>query len=289
MKKINYQMSYYNLFIFLIVGFLVSSCTKIEDLNYDTRCDKAKLLQLINKNLVIILFDYNSKLPTYGTSVDSSIADVILKIHKNKFLSSFGSLFNLQDITTDSLLNTEIQKIKFYNQQSIMKVILSNNADGSIIITNNYGYKMSSGPLIPSLIKRGLEAISSKQTKPARDFLFGPSNVGHYIFASNIYITDKQGNKVWNFHGKVSALPEPFRMFKNPKVFISDEFLNDFMGFDPSQKTIIRAIALIADQYLKYTNWLVTQDIKGSAGKSYFLDYPKEKRDKHIRVYPVSK
>ena len=275
--------------VVFLMATIVSGCVKEKEneLSYDTHCNKEKLLNLKGKTLAIILFDFNGNLLKYSTPLKPSTAKIVMDIQKEQLLSQFWPIFKLKDISDNSeILKNNKPTIK--EPEVIGKIIKEVNADGGLLITNIYGYKMSSGPLLLAILQALLEKIAPEQFKDMLDFMFGPSSVDSYEFASNTYIVDKDGKVVWNFYGKVSSTPEPFKIFEKPIEFLSDRGVTDFMGMDPSDQAIVKALSIISGQYIKYQTWLILRDFEGNQNKNYLNDYPENKRNKYIVVYPAS-
>ncbi len=232
---------------------------------FDTHSDRQKLSELKGKKLVLILFEYNNSRIERIVGVEGvgdSTSQIILDYQKKKFLSEFESLFKIEDISNNSQILNE--------QNSISEILQMTDADGGILITNDYGYRMS-GNLLQTLWEMILPWF-----KHTLRVMF-QSNVEDYYLASNTYIIDKEGKVIWNFYGKISASPEV--------EFTITEIVEGTIGGDPSEQKIIKAMIPITGHYTEYIRWLVETDINGGINKSY-NDYPK--RNNRILLKPAS-
>ena len=259
--------------IVFIFTISVGGCTDVEELQYDTNCNQQKLVELKGKTLVIISNEYNDKLIQYGDTLEPSIAQIIADNHKYKLMDEFNSLFHMRDVSSNfSMLKG--RGLSTYNPKFIIEFLQDVNADGAILITNSYGYKLSS-----SLIQGILEAVLPKDWVRT---MFGSSNVEMYLFASNMYIVNKEGSIIWNFYGKAYALPEASELLN------LEEFGRSFAGLDPSTQRLVKAFIPLTNHFTEYIRWLVEADINESQNKNYYTDFPEEKKEKRINVYPAS-
>lgn len=235
--------------------------TYMDKVPYDTHCNQQKLSELKGKKMALI-FLYNNSQIMASEDLGPSTSHIVLDYQKNKFLSEFDSLFKIEDVSDNSQVLKECS--------SIREILQKIDADGGILVTNDYGYKMSSNLL---------QGIWEKILPWFKDFIrvmFG-SNVEYYDFASNTYIVDKEGKVVWNFYGKISASPE--------RKLTIGEIAEGVAGGDPSEKKVIKAMIPITNHYTEYMRWLVEADLNGTLNKSYY-DYPK--RGGRISIFPAS-
>lgn len=258
--------------VFISVMF-AGGCVNVGELQYNTNCDQQELIELKGKTLVVLSNEYSDELIEYGDTLEHSVAQIIADNQKAKLLTEFSSLFHMKDVSSNlSVLKGWRPSID--NPRLIVEILQDTDADGAILITNSYGYKLSS-----SLLQGILEAILPKDWVRT---MFGPSTVETYFFASNTYIVNREGTIIWNFYGKASALPKVSEFFK------LEEFARGFIGLDPSEQRLVQAIVPLANHFTEYIRWLVQADIDKSPNKNYYTDYPAEKKDKCIGVYPAS-
>lgn len=256
----------------LILTLFTAGCVDTGKLQYNTNCDQQKLIELEDKTLVILSYEYD-ELILGADHLEPSVAQIVADHQKAKFLSEFGSLFKVKDVSNNfSVLKG--RKPSIDNPELVSEILQEIDADGGILITNAYGYGMGG-----SVLQKILEAILPKKWVRV---VFGPSIIEGYYFASNTYIVDKEGNTIWNFYGKVSSSPKVLESVK------PEEFARSVIGLDPSQQRLVKAMMSITDHYTEYIKWLMQADIDKSPNKNYFTDYPEEKRDRYIGVYPAS-
>jgi len=228
--------------------------------------------ELQSRTLAILSYGYTDQLLSDTDHLDSSAASIVAEHQKAKFASEFSSLFKITDVSNNpSVLKGRMPRID--NPELMSEILQEVGADGGILIASDYGYGMS-GNLLQAIAEKVLPWF-----KGLVRTMFG-SNVEGYYFASNTYIVDKEGKVVWNFYGKASASPNV--------EFTIGGLAEAYAGGDPAQQKAVGAMVPITDHYVEYLTWLVQADIGNSSNKNYFTDYPKEKRDKHINVYPAS-
>jgi len=258
-----------------------------EQVVVDTHLDRARLQDLRNKKLLLVGV-LDAELPEYGDQVDPSTGKLILSDHSTKLIARLESFFEIQEVSPKSLTDSEIEKLRTHDASAIARMAKRENAEGVIVLRAAYGYRMQAGSVLGGIAQKLAEEVS-EEAETAAKMAFGPSNVECYVFGSDTCIADAQGKIAWEFHGKVTALPQPFQAFTDPAEFFSDEFISDFAGLDPSARTISRAMCLIVNEYLAYNEWLLVQDFEGKKAKNFSEDYPEEKKtNKHIVIEPAS-
>lgn len=237
--------------IVVLIVVMLSGCS-VKKIQYDTICNQQKLLDLKGKKLVILSFEYrDSPLADYET-LEPAVAQKIVDAQKTKFMSEFGSLFDIEDVSTDFSLLRD-RKPSIDNPHLVSEILQELDADGGILITNAYGYELTPG-----------------------------DTVQFFFFASDTYIMDKEGNVVWNFYGKAGASPGFLETIK------PGEMIRSVFGQPPSDQRLIQAMGAISDIYTEYIRWLVEADIDNLPNKNYFIDYPEERRNDDICIFPAS-
>jgi len=195
------------------------------------------------------------------------VYEYILKDENGK-LNIYSS--PIRDVSNNHLV-LKGRKPNINNPEVIGEILQELDADGGIIVTNTYGYKMSTP--VPEEIPEPLNGFVK--------FIVGPSSVEYYCFASDTYIVDEEGNIIWNFYGKVAMLPKVLDFIK------PEEFTRMFIGLDPSEQNLVKAMIIITDHYTDYLMWLIQKDIDNSPNKNYFTYYHKEKKNGYPEVYPA--
>lgn len=273
--------------IFILLTISTAGCANVKELQYNTNCNREKLLELKGNALAILSYEYDDELLVSGEPVELSGAQIAADNQKAKLLSEFDSLFEIRDVSTN-LSVLKGRKLSIDNPQLIREILRDIDADGGILITNAYGYEMGgAGGILDRVLEKYIEPILPEEGLFRRlfEFMLGPTEVESYFFASNTFIVDKEGNTIWNFHGKVYAIPAPSEILE---AFKPNEFARGIFGLDPSQQRLVKAMTLISNHYTGYIRWLVQADLDGMPDKNYFTGYPKEKITPYISVYPAS-
>lgn len=272
---------------FVLIAILTAGCSNVEELQYNTNCDEQKLLELEGRTLAILSYEYDDALLVSGEPLEPSIAQIVADHQKAEFLSEFDSLFKIKGVSNDpSVLKG--RELSIDNPQLIREILRDVDADGGILVTNAYGYKMTgTGGILDEAVDEYIGSILPEEGLFRRlfEFMLGPTKVEAYFLASNTFIVDKEGETIWNFYGKVYAMPAPSEIVK---AFKPKEFVRGLFGLDPSQQRLAKAMMPISSYYTRYIRWLVQADLDGAPNKNYFTSYPKEKITQYISVYPAS-
>jgi hypothetical protein len=257
--------------LFICITFLVSCSDEIK-YNYDTLVDYEKLTNLQGKKLVLLSYSHNEAAFVNSDTLDSSFADIVNDKLKARVIEKYNSLFKVVDLTGAS----KSEPARNYLPNDMHRVIKENGANGGIIVINAFGYKMK-GP--SGVLWALLETLVPKDHKKSYRAVLGHSEVERYYFASKMYILDSDGNIVWNFAGKTSVYPSV--------DFNLNELLRSFGGMDPSSQKVANVMLETGAYYSDFNMWLIKQDFAKSLRKDYFSDYPEEKRNNLISVYPA--
>jgi hypothetical protein len=101
-------------------------------------------------------------------------------------------------------------------------------------------------------------------------------------FASNTRLVDRDGRAVWRFYGKAWALQGV------AKSLSAGEIMRNVVGAEALPAAFPEQMATISDAYVSYLGWVLERDLKGEAGRNYFVDYPSDRRNKNIGIYPAA-
>ncbi len=269
------QLRYFALTLTLIwIVYLVGCASSIQ---YDSQCERAALLQLQGKKVLLLQFDHANNMIVGDSSLDASASNVVADAQKAELLKLFGQAFNMKDVSAQyrSIPNGAGQ----INPSDFARRVLQNlNADGGLIVTNSYAYQMASGSIKDIFVVSVLKRILPDQWIGS---LIGTSQIQAYDFASNAVLYNRQGKVVWSFYGKASAMP------KLAQLFAPTTIMRSAAGLDPSSQNLAKAIYYVSEKYMEYLYWAMQQDLIGSGKKNYFTDYPADRKDGYISIFPA--
>lgn len=253
---------------------LLSGCAS--SIKYDSQADPETLRALRGKTVVLLAFDSTHNQLVDATPLDLEVTKAVAAQHKTDFVQEFQPLFSLRDVSPEVATGSSdpADDPATFARQALQRV----NADAGFIVTNSYAYEMASGSVKDSVIESFLKKVLPESWVGP---IVGPSQIQSYDFASNVTLYDRTGKVIWSFYGKAGATPRFSQMFK------PGDFARSVAGLDPSAQNLAGAMAGIGKSYSHYVSWMVQRDIDKSP-KNYFLDYPSDKRDDHLGVFPAS-
>jgi hypothetical protein len=111
---------------------------------------------------------------------------------------------------------------------------------------------------------------------------FSDDNGTQFFYASNTHLVDAEGQVVWNFYGKewgLQGLGEGLGVGEVLRKTIDDDTVPSGFG---------RTMIAMTQNYVPFLRWLMEADMDGNPKKNYFVDYPKEKRNKDLLLYPAT-
>ncbi|MCA9950034.1 MAG: hypothetical protein KDE48_10335 [Anaerolineales bacterium] len=266
--------SYFIIFLsFLTIGCLRNTT---EELEYSTSSLPESLAALQNGQVALLVFDYDERLLLSGEVLNHEDAQPFIDIHKENLLLAFEPIFNLVDMT--EIIQQHDSALTVDNPQLLRELLQEIEADGGILVTSAYGFKGE---------YNAAEEVGESLAEPLLDedapnldeipFLNEPTEeLFHYHFVSNVSIIDQDGQVIWAFYGKVSALPSTSDYIKSLGT--------RFVGLNPTLKEMAGIMPVISEQYAQYNRWLIETDINGLSNRNYFTDYPDKSR---ILIYPA--
>jgi len=272
---------------FAAVVIVASSCSKVEELPYETTHEHEALESLLGQKLVLISFNYEQNM-IVGDAADSSIGTTIANNHKEYFISAFEPYFEITYATSEGSLQ-ENGPPAVSEIDSIQEIITSTTTDGAILVTNSYGYELSSGdPILleaaSNVVETILETVVSKKAADWFQSLSGPSFVIHYYLVSDTSIVNRNGEVIWRFFGKAAVSPPPLSGTVGEKL---ESFTRSLAGTDPTEQELKRAMDGIYEPFTDYLVWVLESDIEESTSINYFTDYPAYDEKSPVTIFPA--
>ena len=200
------------------------------------------------------------------------------------FVTKFTPYFEVFDATSGGY---DIEKglLAINDTKSIQNIVSKTDADGGIIVTNSYGYELSwdESFFAGDLVQNALETVISKKAADWFQSLSGPSTVLSYDLVSDSSIVNQNGEVIWRFCGKASAMPSPLSGTANENL---EEFTAEHKVVQvPDQEQT--ALEKIYQFYVEYLAWVLESDFKGSPSPNYFTDYPAYDKKSNVTIFPA--
>jgi hypothetical protein len=260
---------------FMSLALAAAGCTS--KLEYDSHPDTEGLRALRGRRVLILQFDYKDDVLVGAEPLDRSLGDTVTSLQKDSFMRHFGSLFALEDVSR-KVAEHYGKTADFGGPELARRVQRDFGGDGGFVITTAYAYEMAGGSLKERLEDEGLKKVLPEK---AVKVLRGPSQVEQYDFASKAVLLNSEGRVVWSFFGKAMAMPTFSTLFQ-PR-----EFARSVAGLDPSAQGLAVKMGQMSDEYTQYLSWLMQRDLAGVLSKNYFQDYPADRRNKYLSVFPA--
>lgn len=261
----------------LVVSSLLVWVGCTSKLKYDSHPDAEGIRALKGRPVLILQFDYKDDILVDAEPLDGSLGDKVAEQQKASFMSQFRSFFELNDVSA-SVARRYGTSAEFGDPALAARALREFGGDGGFLITTAYAYEMATG----SAKDAARDAVLNKALpRKAVGVLTGPSQVQSYDFASKAMLVNSEGHVVWSFYGKASTMPTFSSMFNPP------EFARSVAGLDPSAQNLALKMAEIGDGYNRYLSWMMQQDLNGVGAKNYFSDYPSDRRNKYLSIFPA--
>jgi len=271
----------------VVMALLTVGCSQVEELPYKTTCDQEELQSLRGRKLILIRFDYEENM-LVGDTAEPSVGGSIAQDQKDYFMTAFKTYFEIVDATGGEDL-TEGGPPVIEDVMGIQGILNDAYADGAILVTNGYGYELSSGdPLLVEAASNVVEAILEEViSEKAADWfqgLSGPSFIVHYYLVSDTIIVNRSGEVVWRFFGKATASPPPLSGTVGEEL---ETFTRSLAGGDPTSQELDRAMDGMHEPYIDYLLWVLESDLEESTAINYFTDYPVYDDRGPVAVFPA--
>lgn len=260
---------------FALCIFVASGCTS--NLEYDTHADDEQLRALKDRPVLILQFDYKDDVLLDLEPLGASLGNRIAEQQKASLITRFESSLALKDVSKDVAARYG-NGAAFDDTAFVRRVLEEGGGDGGLVITVAYAYKMATGSLKDELVAQSLKKVLPKD---AVGVITGPSQVASYAFASKAILLNKAGRVVWSFYGKAFAMPTFSTMFR------PTEFARSVAGLDPSEQNLALMLNQMSDGYDEFLAWMMQQDMNSVRQKNYFRDYPDERRNKYLSIFPA--
>jgi hypothetical protein len=259
----------------LIATALSVGCSS--SIKYDSHCKLEALRQLKGKSVVLIQFDNAGDTIVGATPLEAPVAKAVAEAQRAEFLRVFKSTFNLSDASVR--VASVYGKVPQQDPVGFVKRVLRDlRADGGFIVSSSYAYKMNGGSIKDHFVDAFLRQIlPDKWVGP----LTGPSQIESYDFASRTVLYNRQGQVVWSFYGKASAMPKLTQMLTPTQI------LRSAAGLDPSSQNLAAAIVHVSEKHEQFLYWMMQEDLAGVGSKNYFRDYPSDQKDRYIVIFPA--
>lgn len=271
--------------VLLVVAtvLLVSGCSGVADLSYETTADHDALAALHGGKLALIRFDADGVL-LRAEPIDEDIAEAIGDEHKAAFIEEMAAHFDIVDLTDEDITDATVD-----DPARIRAILDEIDADGAVIVRNGYGYELTQGgPIVDEAAEDVAEdTLGSIFGKKAGDWLqslTGPTVVTFYYLASDTAIVDEQGEVVWQFYGKAAGRPG---LLSGSAGEEAETFVRSFAGGNPTQNELSRAIRGLYAPYSAYLSWMLEQELEESENLNYFTDYPSDVKRNRLAIYPA--
>ncbi|MBN1121580.1 MAG: hypothetical protein JXJ17_10910 [Anaerolineae bacterium] len=272
----------------LLIIAVTAGCSHVEDLPYETICDRDALADLHGSELVLIRFDPEGVLMR-AELVDEELATTIGEEHKTAFIEAMAEHFDIVDMTDEDIV-PEGDIPSPDDLESIQAILDELGADGAVLVLNGYGYEMNQGGAIldeaaEDAAQDTLETILGEKAGDHLQSLTGPTFVSNYYLASDTMIVNRQGEVVWEFNGKAGLMPRPLSGSVGEEA---ETFARTMVGGDPTEGELTRAISLLYEHYSAYLSWILDRELEESSAINYFVDYPNNQEKDGITVFPAS-
>lgn len=251
-----------------------SESEKLKSYKYDTQVKYEELEKLKGKKLVLITYNHNSNALHGIDNLDHNLSEIVTKKLESQLEQQYAPLFILTSLPSNNKKN-RLNIIDPHNAKVISELIKGASAEGGVITTNAYGYKMKGAS---GILWAGIESVVPEEHKKSYRAVLSHSEVARYYFASVTYIFNAEGEMLWNFSGVASVYPSP--------DFDLAEIGRSLVGADPSGQKVANEMIKAGNYYNDFSNWLLIKDLDKSNKKNYFSDYPEELKDNKIALYP---
>ena len=259
-----------------VLLILVAAAGCRSKLKYDSHSRPEQLRSLIGKRILLLQFRYKGDVLADAEPLGASLSDLVAEQHKNLFKAEFGSLFPLQDVS-DNISERYGKSTVLSDPVLVRRILQEFGGDAGFVVESDYAYEMAGGSIKDEVRDAALKQVLSKK---AVGVLAGPSQIHSYDLASKATLFDREGNVVWTFFGKASALPT-FSTLLQPA-----EFMRSVAGLDPSAQNLAFKMAQVCREYTIYLRWMMEQDLAGSQATNYFSDY-ENGNSKAVSVFPA--
>src|SRR5438477_5941015 len=225
----------------LLIVVAAASCRS--KLKYDSHSRPEQLHSLNGKRILLLQFRYKSGVLADAEPLEASLGDLVAEQHRKLFKVQFESIFRLQDVS-DKISEQYGKGTELSDPVLVRRVLQEFGGDAGFVVENAYAYEMAGGSLTDEVRDVALKQVLSKK---AVGVLAGPSQIRSYDLASKATLFDSEGNVVWTFFGKASALPT-FSTLLQPT-----EFMRSVAGLDPSAQNLTFKMSQICHEYTVYT------------------------------------
>lgn len=264
----------------LVCAFSIVGCN-VDELPYETACNHDELEALSGQQIVLVPFEYEPLMLAADT-LDAETAATIRDSHQAYFSNLFGEYFDIVEVTEPGQWLAD-------GGAELAQIIAATDADGAILVTNSYGYDLSSGDSIlgeaaGDAVEGVLGSLVSEKAGTWFQGLSGPTFISDFYLASDTQVVNRDGEVVWRFSGKALGHPAPLSGTVGEEL---ETLARSTVGGDPTAGELERGMEDLYRPYTDYLVWVLDRDLEQDSGINYFTDYPAAD-DKGFGIFPAN-